>query len=69
MLIIISLQVLVHVSTAYVTSTRSELNETIYRPVCDVDKLISTLDWLDDQTSNAVTKRLVLLLTFDSNFF
>ncbi|KAK2719282.1 hypothetical protein QYM36_004931, partial [Artemia franciscana] len=54
-----NLEVLVHVSTAYVNSTRSELNETIYRPLCDVDKLISTLDWLDDQTSNAVTKSIL----------
>ncbi|XP_065557302.1 putative fatty acyl-CoA reductase CG5065 isoform X2 [Artemia franciscana] len=54
-----NLEVLVHVSTAYVNSTRTELDETIYRPLCDVDNLISTLDWLDDQAANSITKSLL----------
>ncbi|XP_065562824.1 putative fatty acyl-CoA reductase CG5065 [Artemia franciscana] len=54
-----NLEVLVHVSTAYVNSIRSELNETIYEPLCDVDDLISLLDWQDDQTANSITKSLL----------
>ncbi|KAK2727218.1 hypothetical protein QYM36_007899 [Artemia franciscana] len=53
------LEVLIHVSTAYVNCLRPELNETIYPAVCDPSKLMNTLDWLDEGTVTALTKSLL----------
>jgi len=49
----------VHVSTAYANCEREEIEETIYPPPCDPDKLIQSMEWMDDDIVETITPQYV----------
>ncbi|XP_047476457.1 putative fatty acyl-CoA reductase CG5065 [Penaeus chinensis] len=50
---------LVHVSTAYCNCDRVEVKEVVYPPPIDPYKLIQLVDWMDDDTFNHLTPKLI----------
>ncbi|KAK4291377.1 hypothetical protein Pmani_035789 [Petrolisthes manimaculis] len=50
---------LVHVSTAYCNCDRGEVKEEVYPPPTDPYKLIQLVDWMDDDTFNHLTPKLI----------
>ncbi|CAF4232499.1 unnamed protein product [Rotaria sp. Silwood2] len=52
------LQSFVHISTAYVHCYRADINEVIYPMDDDLDILLESLDYFDDQVFNHLSERL-----------
>lgn len=50
---------LIHVSTAYCNCDRGEVKEMVYPPPIDPYKLIQLVDWMDDDTFNHLTPKLI----------
>lgn len=48
-------QALVHVSTAYCNCNRQEVNEVVYPPPADPEKIIQCVEWMDDKLIDTVT--------------
>ncbi|ODM95040.1 hypothetical protein Ocin01_11637 [Orchesella cincta] len=46
------LAALVHVSTAYANCEREEIDEIVYPPPADPNKLIQCMEWMDDDVAN-----------------
>ncbi|XP_063218990.1 putative fatty acyl-CoA reductase CG5065 [Bacillus rossius redtenbacheri] len=55
----LSLEVLIHVSTAYCNCDREEVNEVIYAPPYDPEKIIQCMEWMDDDLVQALTPKLI----------
>lgn len=53
------LQAFVHVSTAYANCDHSHINETIYKPAVEPQKIIDVLEWMDDEMVELFTKKLL----------
>lgn len=53
------LEALVHVSTAYCNCDREEVNEVIYPPPYDPEKIIQCTEWMDDDLIEALTPKLI----------
>ncbi|KAK3102570.1 hypothetical protein FSP39_012259 [Pinctada imbricata] len=53
------LEVLVHVSTAYANCDRPFIEEMIYNPPVDPQKLIDALEWMDDEMLQKITPKLI----------
>lgn len=53
------LQVFVHVSTAYANCDRPFIEESVYEPSVEPQKLIDALDWMDDEMLSAITPKLL----------
>ncbi|KAK3603214.1 hypothetical protein CHS0354_036144 [Potamilus streckersoni] len=53
------LQVFVHVSTAYANCDRRFIEEVVYPPSLEPQKLIDALEWMDDDMINTITPRLI----------
>ncbi|XP_065352981.1 putative fatty acyl-CoA reductase CG5065 [Cloeon dipterum] len=54
-----SLEALVHVSTAYCNCDREQVNEIIYPPPYDPEKIIQCMDWMDEELVNVITPHLI----------
>lgn len=50
-------QALIHVSTAYCNCDREEVAEVIYPPPYDPEKIIQSMEWMDDDLIEAITPR------------
>merc|ERR1712106_610378 len=50
---------LIHVSTAYCNCDRGEVKEMVYPPPIDPHRLIDLVDWMDDDTFNHLTPKLI----------
>lgn len=53
------LEALVHVSTAYANCDRPHIEETIYTPPVEPQKIIDVLEWMDDEMVELFTKKLL----------
>jgi fatty acyl-CoA reductase len=53
------LQALVHVSTAYANCDRPYIEETVYAPPVDPQKIIDVLEWMDDEILDLFTPKLM----------
>ncbi|XP_076114354.1 fatty acyl-CoA reductase 1-like isoform X1 [Mytilus galloprovincialis] len=53
------LEVFVHVSTAYANCDRPFIEEMVYQPSVEPQKLIDALDWLDDEMLDQITSKLI----------
>ncbi|XP_023236666.1 putative fatty acyl-CoA reductase CG5065 [Centruroides sculpturatus] len=53
------LMALIHVSTAYCHCDRKEIEETIYPASINLQKIIDIVDWMDEDTINAITPKLI----------
>ncbi|XP_029638955.2 fatty acyl-CoA reductase 1 [Octopus sinensis] len=53
------LEVFVHVSTAYANCDRPFIEENIYEPFVEPQKIIDALDWMDDDMLSAITPKLL----------
>uniref|UniRef100_A0A1B6CB27 Fatty acyl-CoA reductase n=1 Tax=Clastoptera arizonana TaxID=38151 RepID=A0A1B6CB27_9HEMI len=53
------LEALVHVSTAYCNCNRQEVNEVIYPPPADPEKIIQWTEWMDDKLIDSVTPEII----------
>ncbi|XP_059487923.1 putative fatty acyl-CoA reductase CG5065 [Neocloeon triangulifer] len=53
------LEALVHVSTAYCNCDRDEVQEQVYDPPADPDKIIQCVEWMDEDLINAITPKLI----------
>lgn len=53
------LEALIHVSTAYCNCDREEVAEVIYPPPYDPEKIIQSMEWMDDDLIEAITPRLI----------
>jgi len=54
-LIVLSVQALVHVSTAYANCERDQIDEVIYPPPTDPHKLVQSVEWMNDDIVNSIT--------------
>jgi len=54
-----NLEVFVHVSTAYANCDQQYIEETVYPPPVEPQKLIDILDWMDDDMIASVTPKLI----------
>lgn len=54
-----SLEALIHVSTAYCNCDRDEVNEVIYPPPYDPEKIIQCVQWMDDSLIQVLTPKLI----------
>ncbi|ELW70783.1 Fatty acyl-CoA reductase 1 [Tupaia chinensis] len=54
-----SLEVFMHVSTAYAYCNRKHIDEVVYPPPVDPKKLIDSLEWMDDGLVNDITPKLI----------
>ena len=52
-------QALIHVSTAYCNCDRAEVNEVIYPPPYDPEKIIECMEWMDDDLIDTITPKLI----------
>ncbi|KAK7488833.1 hypothetical protein BaRGS_00019968, partial [Batillaria attramentaria] len=50
---------LVHVSTAYANCDHTHIEETVYTPSVEPQKVIDTLQWVDDETVEFLRRKLV----------
>ncbi|XP_069702737.1 putative fatty acyl-CoA reductase CG5065 [Periplaneta americana] len=55
----LGLEALIHVSTAYCNCDREEVNEVIYPPPYDPEKIIQCMEWMDDDLIQALTPKLI----------
>lgn len=53
------LQVFVHVSTAYANCDRPFIEEVVYQPPVEPQKLIDALEWMDDEMVDQITPQLI----------
>ncbi|XP_076450898.1 fatty acyl-CoA reductase 1-like [Babylonia areolata] len=53
------LEALIHVSTAFANCDQSYIDETIYQPTVDHQKILDVLEWMDDETVEVVTEKLL----------
>lgn len=53
------LEVLVHVSTAYANCDQDSIEERVYPPPVDPEKLTSSIGWMDNNMVNALTPHLI----------
>uniref|UniRef100_A0A8D8Q326 Fatty acyl-CoA reductase n=1 Tax=Cacopsylla melanoneura TaxID=428564 RepID=A0A8D8Q326_9HEMI len=53
------LEALIHVSTAYCNCDREEVREIIYSPPYDPQKIIETMEWMDDSLVDTLTPSLI----------
>ncbi|KAL8568138.1 hypothetical protein ACOMHN_027661 [Nucella lapillus] len=53
------LQSLVHVSTAYANCDREQVAEQVYDPPLHPCKLIDAMEWMDSETVEALTRKLI----------
>jgi len=51
------LEALVHVSTAYCNCDRDDVAEEVYPPPADPEKVIQTVEWMDDELIDAITPK------------
>uniref|UniRef100_A0A670XYK8 Fatty acyl-CoA reductase n=1 Tax=Pseudonaja textilis TaxID=8673 RepID=A0A670XYK8_PSETE len=54
-----NLDVFVHVSTAFAYCNRKHIEEVVYPPPVDPNKLIDSLEWMDDGLVNDITPKLI----------
>ncbi|KFQ41424.1 Fatty acyl-CoA reductase 1, partial [Nestor notabilis] len=54
-----TLEVFIHVSTAYAYCNRKQIEEVVYPPPVDPRKLMDSLEWMDDGLVNAITPKLI----------
>lgn len=54
-----SLEALIHVSTAYCNCDREEVNEVIYPPPYDPENIIQCVSWMDDSLIQVLTPQLI----------
>ncbi|XP_054279602.1 putative fatty acyl-CoA reductase CG5065 [Macrosteles quadrilineatus] len=54
-----SLEVLIHVSTAYCNCDREEVSEMIYPPPFDPEHIIDCVSWMDDSLVDVLTPKLI----------
>ncbi|BFG06476.1 putative fatty acyl-CoA reductase [Drosophila madeirensis] len=55
----LSLDALIHVSTAYCNCDRTDVNEVIYAPPYNPDDIISLINWLPEDILDQLTPRLI----------
>lgn len=55
----LGLEALIHVSTAYCNCDREEVNEVIYPPPYDPEKIIQCMEWMEDDLVQALTPKLI----------
>jgi fatty acyl-CoA reductase len=55
------LDVFIHVSTAYANCDRQHIGETVYNQLLTPDKLLEACDWMDDDTINLLTPKMLNL--------
>ncbi|KAK7099519.1 hypothetical protein V1264_003647 [Littorina saxatilis] len=53
------LEALVHVSTAYSNCDLTHIEETVYKPAVEPQKIIDVLEWMDDSMVEMFTKKLL----------
>nr|KAG5688295.1 hypothetical protein BaRGS_017680 [Batillaria attramentaria] len=53
------LEAFVHVSTAYANCDYSHIEETVYTPPVEPQKIIDVLEWMDDEMVDVLTKKLL----------
>lgn len=53
------LQCLIHVSTAYANCDREKIGEQVYDPPLHPRKLIEAVEWMDNETVEALTAKLI----------
>ncbi|CAH1786735.1 unnamed protein product [Owenia fusiformis] len=53
------LDAFIHVSTAYANCDRTHIEETVYDPPVDPQKIIDALEWMDDETVEQLTPGLI----------
>ena len=54
-IVLIFIQALVHVSTAYANCEKEEIEEMIYPPPCDPYKLMQSVEWMEDDIVETIT--------------
>ena len=54
-----NLEVFVHVSTAYANCDKPFIEEMVYNPSVEPQKLIDAMEWMDDEMINMVTPQLI----------
>ncbi|XP_013401149.1 fatty acyl-CoA reductase 1-like [Lingula anatina] len=54
-----NLDVFLHVSTAYANCDRHFIEEVVYPPPCDPNKLIEAAEWMTDEMLNKITPQLI----------
>ncbi|KAL0281194.1 UNVERIFIED_CONTAM: hypothetical protein PYX00_002256 [Menopon gallinae] len=55
----LKLEALIHVSTAYCNCDRGVVNEVIYPPPYDPEKIIQCMEWMDDDLIDLITPKLI----------
>lgn len=53
------LEVFIHISTAYANCDRPFIEEMVYNPPVDPQKLIDVLEWMDDDMITSITPKLI----------
>ncbi|KAI1883355.1 hypothetical protein AGOR_G00230570 [Albula goreensis] len=53
------LEAFIHISTAYANCNRHHIDEVIYPPPVQPEKLIDSLEWMDDSMVRDITPRLI----------
>lgn len=53
------LEALVHVSTAYCNCHRQEVNEIVYPPPADPEKIVQCVEWMDESLLDSVTPQII----------
>ncbi|XP_042907021.1 putative fatty acyl-CoA reductase CG5065 [Parasteatoda tepidariorum] len=53
------LEALVHVSTAYCNCDREQVDEVVYEPPVQPQKIIDTIEWMDEELVNVLTPHLL----------
>lgn len=56
-----SLDVLVHVSTAYANCDRQHISEVVYNPPVQPDKIIEAVDWIEEDLVKLLTPKVIKL--------
>ncbi|KAJ8299133.1 hypothetical protein KUTeg_023193 [Tegillarca granosa] len=54
-----NLEVFVHISTAYANCDRPFIEEIVYNPPVEPQKLIDAIEWMDDEMIEAITPKLI----------
>lgn len=53
------LEAFVHVSTAFANCDRSHIEETIYKPTVEPQRVLDVLEWMEDDMVELLTKKLL----------
>ncbi|XP_069702736.1 putative fatty acyl-CoA reductase CG5065 [Periplaneta americana] len=53
------LEALVHVSTAYCNCNRQEVQEVVYPPPADPEKIIQCVDWMEEDLLDTITPKII----------